>query len=620
MTPPSHPLAVQVMWLLDDCDEENGAFYFIPGTHRAARRPPSMGDSGEGDSSGALPPNARQVLGGAGSVVLANGALWHGAAPNYSARPRVALLYEYVPRFVRPGMRFPRSVLDVLHTGDAHVSVAAEEGGDKGHEGTDAQEARRLHRELSALLDLERDADAVTLQAPGGERSFVPQPCTDVAAAALAFCRGGGGGGGGGGEGSVPTADDAACARRVEHEAVESLLRGGHIAHPSHAAVRGAAAPRRREDATAAAGGESTASAHRFHDGATAHVELRVGEGGARSVLMPTVGFGTGGAGVNGSMHDSVLDALRSGYRAFDCAESYANQQEVGAALELAMSPVSGGGMGVPREALFITSKVWPTNFAPEHVLASLRLTLRHLRLQQLDLLLLHWPVPLLHTGSVDGPSRGVAFPVRADGTLVFRGEDPHATGAGVAAVAGGAVPQRPRGTLLETWRALERAMDEGLVRAIGVSNMGAAALHELLAAARIPPALNQVELHPQLQQRALLRYCATRGVHVQAHTPLGGHSSAATFGDGVQPPLREPTVARIAAARGVSPAQVLLRWGLQRGASVVPYSSHPARVRQNAPTQLFSFALSRAEIEALDTLERGRRYMAPELFKFLWA
>ena len=130
-----------------------------------------------------------------------------------------------------------------------------------------------------------------------------------------------------------------------------------------------------------------------------------------------------------------------------------------------------------------------------------------------------------------------------------------------------------------------------------------------------------QVEFHPYLAQSELLAYCKKHGILLQAYASLGGQD----VGKGRLEPLgghllQHPVVLAAATNHGVSAAQVLLRWALQRGASVIPYSSQPARVRQNAPEQLFSFALSRAEVEAIDALERGRRFMAPELFQFLWA
>ena len=265
------------------------------------------------------------------------------------------------------------------------------------------------------------------------------------------------------------------------------------------------------------------------------------------------------------------------------------------------------------RDQLFVTSKLWPTNFLPEHASAALQLMLRQLRLKHLDLLLLHWPVALHHTG-VDGPSRGVALPVREDGSLIFAGEGPSDPGVDRP-------PEIAPPSLLRTWRALERAVDDGLVRALGVSNMGVVALHELLTEARVPPSVNQIEMHPHLQQRELLAYCRARRVHVVAHTPLGG--PVGRHGIATMPPMlmQEPAVRRAAFAHGVTEAQVLLRWALQRGVSVITHTRSATRLNnENSPSALFSFNLTRHEVDTLDALDRGQRYMSPEILRFMFA
>ena len=339
-------------------------------------------------------------------------------------------------------------------------------------------------------------------------------------------------------------------------------------------------------------------------------------------LYMPAVGFGTGGTGLIGlsgaaAVRGSVRAALRAGFRHFDCAEAYANQEAVGEALAEAIVGTEAGANGpalhVRRDQLFVTSKLWPTNFAPDHALAALHLMLRQLRLKHLDLLLLHWPIALRHTG-VDGPSRGVALPVREDGSLIFAGEgppDPYSSG----------TQNMAPPSLLRTWRALERAVDDGLVRALGVSNMGVAALHELLTEARVPPSVNQIEMHPHLQQRELLAYCRARRVHVVAHTSLGGPLGG--YDMGVRPSvlMQEPVVRRVALAHGVTEAQVLLRWALQRGVSVITHTKSAERLQdQNSPSALSSFNLTRREVDALDALERGQRYMSPRILKFMFA
>jgi diketogulonate reductase-like aldo/keto reductase len=280
---------------------------------------------------------------------------------------------------------------------------------------------------------------------------------------------------------------------------------------------------------------------------------------------------------------DSVRSAISVGFRHFDLAEAYANQEELGVVFAEAFA-------SNPRKDFFITSKLWCTNMAPDHVGKAARQTMQDLHVDYLDLYLLHWPVPMQHTG-IQGPKEGKLFPVTADGRFLYA-----------------------RGfTISDVWREMERLVDEGLVHSIGVSNFPAALLHDLLASAAIPPAVNQVEMHPSLPQTALLDYCRLQGIKVVASTPLGGHGSTL---------LREPLVVELSKKYQRSAAQILLRWNVQRGVAVIPLTENPAHQRENLAVAS-EFELSMIDMQRLDqhanSRARSQRYISPPAFEFLW-
>jgi D-xylose reductase len=164
------------------------------------------------------------------------------------------------------------------------------------------------------------------------------------------------------------------------------------------------------------------------------------------------------------------------------------------------------------------------------------------------------------------------------------------------------------------TWAAMEELVDAGLVRRIGVCNYGVGLVRDLLASARIPPAVLQVEMHPLLIQEKLLRFCLESGISVTAFSPLGAPSyvplGMAAEADSL---LAHPTITRIAAEAGRTPAQVLLRWGVQRGTAVIPKTSRPERLAENL--SIFDFSLSAAQMAAVAALDRGQRFNDPGVF-----
>lgn len=282
-----------------------------------------------------------------------------------------------------------------------------------------------------------------------------------------------------------------------------------------------------------------------------------------------------------------VREAIRAGYRHFDSACDYGNEAEVGAGLAQAM-----GAGACTRDDLWITSKLWNTYHRAEHVRPAAERSLRDLGLDHLDLYLIHFPIAL----------EFVPFDVRYPPEWVA---DPDADPPRMAPVP---VPIR------ETWGAMEELVRQGLVRHIGVCNFGVSLLRDLLASAQIRPAVLQVEMHPYLAQEKLLRFAREEGLAVTAFSPLAAQSyfelDMARQGESI---LEDPAIVAIARAHARTPAQVVLRWGVQRGTAVIPKSRSPRHMRENLA--LSDFALTEADMAAISGLDRHRRFNDPGVF-----
>lgn len=272
---------------------------------------------------------------------------------------------------------------------------------------------------------------------------------------------------------------------------------------------------------------------------------------------MPLLGLGTWKS-APGEVRAAVESAIRCGYRHIDCAAVYANEHEVGEALTAVLQDGT-----VERKDLWITSKLWNTDHASKSVEKACKRSLRNLNIDSVDLYLIHWPVTGNIGDTVDPPIR-------------------------------------------ETWQAMEGLVRAGLARNIGVSNFSSKKLEDILSYAEISPVVNQVECHPYFRNDSLIAWCNHHAIHVTAYSPLGSPDSASMFSRQSQKLMEDPMVCAVAAANGKSPAQVLVRWALQRGTSVLPKSSNPQRIQANA--DVWDWELSTEDFQAISSLAYQQR------------
>jgi diketogulonate reductase-like aldo/keto reductase len=298
---------------------------------------------------------------------------------------------------------------------------------------------------------------------------------------------------------------------------------------------------------------------------------------------MPAIGLGTFGSDhvTAEEIATAVKGAAQVGYRHFDCASVYRNEDRIGSALREIVAS------GIPREELWITSKLWNDKHAAADVIPSCRQSLADLQLDYLDMYLVHWPFPNFHPPGCDVSSRS-----------------PDA---------------RPyiHKNYMQTWRQMEKLVDLGLVRHIGTSNMTIAKLKLLLPDARIAPAVNEMEMHPHLQQTELFEFVRAQGIAPIAYSPIGSPGRPErdrTPEDTVD--VEDPVIVSIARRLGVHPAVVCVKWAQQRGATPIPFSVNPRNYLANLQG-VVSPPLTDADMAAIAGIDRNCRLIKGQVF--LW-
>lgn len=251
--------------------------------------------------------------------------------------------------------------------------------------------------------------------------------------------------------------------------------------------------------------------------------------------MMPLLGLGVYKASEGGEIEEAIKYALNIGYRLIDTAAIYFNEAGVGRAVSES---------SVPRSEIFITTKLWNDRHGFNEALKAFEESLKKLTMNYVDLYLIHWPVGR---------------------------------------------------KIKETWKAFEKLYKEGLVKSIGVSNFLEHHLNELIEYAEILPSVNQVELHPYLQQKELVHYCISKGIIIEAWSPL---ARGRVFDD--------PIILMLAKKYGKTPAQIILRWAYQLGIVIIPKSVHQSRIKENA--SIFDFQIEESDMKKIETLDKGEK------------
>ncbi|KAL1460815.1 hypothetical protein WDU94_012758 [Cyamophila willieti] len=287
---------------------------------------------------------------------------------------------------------------------------------------------------------------------------------------------------------------------------------------------------------------------------------------------IPALGLGTWqGTPGSGEVKAAVLAAIDAGYRHIDTAEVYLTEEDIGEAIK---EKIAQGD--IKREELFVTTKLWITHFKPEMVVEACQNSCKKLGLDYIDLYLIHWPFAIKGKDVDD---------------LSFEGEESNVS-------------------LEETWRGMEKCVEKGFARSIGLSNFNSDQIKKIVDCAKIKPVNLQIEVHPYLNQRKLIDYCKKQNILVTAYSPLG-----APWTNPDKPLLiNDPVLKEIADKYRKSPAQVVLRYLIQSGTIPIPKSSSPQRIQENI--DVFDFKLEQADVEKIDALDQKARFCLMEPHK----
>lgn len=298
---------------------------------------------------------------------------------------------------------------------------------------------------------------------------------------------------------------------------------------------------------------------------------------------MPAIGLGTFGSDhvPAGKVAEAVKGAAAVGYRHFDCASVYGNQDAIGESLAAILAS------GIKREQIWVTSKLWNDCHGEDDVIPSCRKSLADLRLDYLDLFLVHWPFPNFHPPGCDVSSRS------ADAMSYI-----HAN-------------------YMKTWRKMEELVDLGLVRHIGTSNMTVPKLNLVLRDARIKPAANEMELHPHFQQPELFQYVVENGIQPIGYSPIGspGRPERDRTPQDTSP-TEDPVIVEIARKHGIHPAVVCIKWAVQRGQTPIPFSVNPRNYLANL-RGVVGDPLTSHEMQQIAAIDRNCRLIKGQVF--LW-
>ncbi|CAK9807892.1 Aldo-keto reductase family 1 member B1 [Anthophora quadrimaculata] len=297
-------------------------------------------------------------------------------------------------------------------------------------------------------------------------------------------------------------------------------------------------------------------------------------------VKIPVLGLGTWQADDDPSVvEQAVRNAVDFGYRHFDCAFAYGNEKEVGKALR---DKIAEGV--VKREDLFITTKLWNTDHSRENVVPACKRSVENFGLGYVDLYLIHWPISYTKT------AKGL-WPVDEKGNPLYGDDD-----------------------YVDTWRGMEECVKLGLTKSIGLSNFNSQQIDRILSVATIKPVMNQIECHPNLNQKKLIDFCAKRGIAITAYSPFGSPRRSWIKPTDPKVTIDAPEIVTIAKKYGKTSAQVVLRYLIDIGTIPIPKSSSKDRIKQNI--DVFDFKLTPEEITSIDKLDKGLRICPAVEFK----